>query len=276
MSQPKVSVLMPIRNGEQYLREAVRSIVDQSFEDWELIAVFDGCTDNSEDVVNQFRDARIRALRLSPPGGFPYALNFGLRQCEGDLIARMDQDDVSERDRLGTQVDVFEKRPALVVLGTSAQLINEMSAPIGHRSVVTGSRRVAMSLLWRNQLVHPSVMFRKSVVIGLGGYDPRSSPIFEDYDLWLRVIGVGEVDNLPAPLLRYRRHGTQQSRGSRLFPGSLATLSRSRHRAGRQLGVPEFLLRLLDAYWFLTQLAHRIVVAGRTPIRQSSTSEKKA
>ena len=271
MKKPLVSVLMPIRNGERYLREAIQSIVDQSLEDWELVAVLDGCTDNSEKIVLAFPDQRIRVFHMKEPGGFPRTLNFGLDQCSAELVARMDQDDLCEKGRLATQVKAFATRPSLVVLGTSARTIDEASVITGLRAVVSGSRRVALSLLLRNQLIHPSVMFRRSVVIDLGGYDPASSPIFEDYDLWLRAIVRGDVDNLGEPLLRYRRHAGQQSRGSRLFPRALATLSRSRHEAGKYLHIPGLLLSLLDLYWLVTQVIHRIFVVQRQRTRQART-----
>lgn len=262
MTEPRVSILLPIRNGEPYLHDAVQSIVDQTFSDWELVAVLDGCTDGSEGVIEGFQDSRIKLFRMTAPGGFPYTLNFGLKQCRGELVARMDQDDISLPSRLERQIAVFDSRPALAVLGTSAQIVDESSRVVGYRRVVTGVRRVGLTLLWRNQLIHPAVMFRRSLILELGGYDPASSPIFEDYDLWLRAVGLGEVDNLEDSLLKYRRHGKQQSRGSRLFAQSLTTLSRSRRNAGKYLGVPGFALRLLDLYWLTTQVVHRIFVVG--------------
>jgi glycosyltransferase involved in cell wall biosynthesis len=262
MTQPRVSILLPIRNGEPYLREAVQSVVDQTFTDWEMVAVLDGSTDGSDRVVESFQDSRIRLFRMAPPGGFPYTLNFGLKRCRAELVARMDQDDICFPNRLGRQVAAFDSRPALAVLGTSAQIVDESSKVVGERSVVTGVRRVGTALLWRNQLIHPSVMFRRKLILDLGGYDPASSPIFEDYELWLRVVSRGEVDNLGEPLLKYRRHSRQQSRGSRLFAQALATLSRSRREAGKYLGLPGFALGLLDLYWLLTQVVHRIFVVG--------------
>jgi glycosyltransferase involved in cell wall biosynthesis len=262
MMPPRVSVLLPIRNGEPYLQEAVQSIIDQTFTDWEIVAIFDGCTDDSEVVVERFQDSRIKPFRMAPPGGFPYTLNFGLNQCRGDLVARMDQDDICLPMRFERQVAMFDSRPTLAVLGTSAQIVDESSRVVGSRAVATGARRVSVSLLWRNQLIHPAVMFRRSMILKLGGYDPRSSPIFEDYELWLRVVSRGEVDNLGEPLLKYRRHSRQQSRGSRLFAPALATLSRSRREAGKYLGLPGFALSLLDLYWFLRQVAHRIFIVG--------------
>jgi glycosyltransferase involved in cell wall biosynthesis len=198
------------------LHDAVQSIVDQTFSDWELVAVLDGCTDGSEGVIEGFQDSRIKLFRMTAPGGFPYTLNFGLKQCRGELVARMDQDDISLPSRLERQIAVFDSRPALAVLGTSAQIVDESSRVVGYRRVVTGVRRVGLTLLWRNQLIHPAVMFRRSLILELGGYDPASSPIFEDYDLWLRAVGLGEVDNLEDSLLKYRRHpaapGSSRSR----------------------------------------------------------------
>jgi GT2 family glycosyltransferase len=262
MTALRVSVLMPIHNGQAFLHEAVQSVVDQTLSDWELVAVLDRCTDNSEQIIRQFQDDRIRVFEAPSPGGFAVALNFGLSQCRADLVARLDHDDVCMPNRLAEQSEILAQRPALALLGTYAQIIDESSRIIGLRSVATGVRSVGFALLWRNQLIHPSVMFRRSVILNVGGYDPNAWPIFEDYDLWLRVVGHGEIDNLIEPLIAYRRHTRQWSRVSRLSSLALATLSKSRRQAGSWLGVPGFALQLLDAYWFLTQMIHRVFVVG--------------
>jgi GT2 family glycosyltransferase len=262
MKAPRVSVLMPIHNGEPFLQEAMQSVIDQTLSDWELVAVLDRCTDKSEQIVRQFRDDRIRVFELPPPGGFPYALNFGLTQCRAEFVARLDQDDLCVPTRLEKQFEIMTQRPAVAVIGTSAQIIDESSRIVGFRSVVTGVRSVCLALLRRNQLIHPSVMLRRSVILELGGYDPGASPIFEDYELWLRVVGRSEIDNIAEPLIAYRRHSRQQSRGSRLSSPALDTLSKSRRQAGTHLGVPGFALHLFDAYWFLTQVVHWLLVVG--------------
>lgn len=260
MTEPAVSVLLPIHNGSPFLREAVQSVVDQSFTDWELVAVLDRCTDNSEQVIRKFGDDRIRIFDMTPPGGFANALNFGLKQCRAELVARLDQDDVCLPNRLEKQLDTLARRPDLALLGTSARIMDESSQIVGFRTVITGVKALGMALLRRNQFIHPSVIFRKKLILDLGGYDPGAAPIFEDYDLWLRVVGHGDIDNLAEPLIAYRRHSRQQSRGSRLCAPSLNTLSRSRRKAGAYLGVPKLGLLLFDLYWFLTQLVHRIFV----------------
>jgi glycosyltransferase involved in cell wall biosynthesis len=261
--KPLVSVLMPIRNGERYLAEAVESVIGQTLQDWELVAVLDGCTDNSEAVVRGFADARIRVLSLPESAGFPRALNKGLGQCRGDLVARFDQDDVCMPTRLERQVSVLNERAELAVIGSAAEIIDESSRIVGFLAVRTGVRRLRLGLLLRNQLIHPSVMFRRSIVVELGGYDPQASPIFEDYDLWLRMLTRGDIDNLREPLISYRRHAGQQSRGSTLSRRAMRTVSESRRRAALQGGVPLMAVKAMEFAWLIGQIRHEVVVARR-------------
>ena len=206
-----ISVLMPIRNADRYLPEALDSLFAQSLREWELVAVLDRCTDRSLAILEEIRDSRIRIVDAPPPGGIATALNHGLALCKADYVARLDADDICNPRRLELQARSLERRPAIAALGSGAILIDERSQPIGVRSVVTGPRQVRRRLLWRNALIHPSVMFRRAVVVSLGGYKQISKG--QDYELWLRVAAYSDVDNLAEPLLFYRLHRDQHSRG---------------------------------------------------------------
>jgi glycosyltransferase involved in cell wall biosynthesis len=254
---------MPIHNGEQFVAEAIQSLIAQTHTNWELIAVLDGCTDETEAAIRRFRDSRLRIIPLTPPGGFARALNYGLEHCQSELVARLDHDDVSLPTRLERQVDYLTTRPQLALLGTGAKIIDESGKVVGLRAVTTGVRFVCHGLLWRNQLIHPSVMFRRSLISSLGGYNGDATPILEDYDLWLRVIGHGEIDNLPDPLIAYRRRSGQMSRGSTVSRRSMRTLSRSRHGAARRLGVPRSASYFMELMWLAAQMRHEIRVVNR-------------
>ena len=95
---------MPIHNGEQFVAEAIQSLIAQTHTNWELVAVLDGCTDETEAAIRRFRDSRLRMIPLTPPGGFARALNYGLEHCQSELVARLDHDDVSLPTRLERQV----------------------------------------------------------------------------------------------------------------------------------------------------------------------------
>jgi glycosyltransferase involved in cell wall biosynthesis len=261
---------MPIHNGEPYIRTAIESVIAQTMQDWELVAVVDGSQDNSEKVVRTFDDRRIRVFPMPPPGGFPRALNFGLAQCRAELVARFDQDDICAPNRLELQFAELSKRPNLAVLGSAATMIDGSSQMIGSLPVPTGVERVSRGLLKRNQLIHPSVMFRRSVIRDLGGYDPAASPIFEDYHLWLRVVGHCEIDNLSDELIMYRRHPNQQTRGSTLSANALKTVAKARRQAGMALGISFTKLALYDFAYRLAQVRHELVIVRRAVQRRES------
>ena len=254
---------MPIHNGEQYVVEAIQSLIVQTHTNWELVAVLDGCTDGTEAAIRRFDDSRLRIVPMTPPGGFARALNYGLEQCRSEFVARLDHDDISLPTRLERQVECLTIRPQLALLGTSANIIDESGRLVGFRAVTIGTGAVCRGLLWRNQLIHPSVMFRRSLISSLGGYNGDATPILEDYDLWLRVIGHGEIDNIRDPLIEYRRRSGQMSRGSTVSRQSMRTLSRSRHRAARRLGVPRPATYFMELMWLAAQMRHEVRVVNR-------------
>jgi len=153
-------------------------------------------------------DPRLRRVRLDRRTGLPGALNAGLQVCRGSLVARLDADDRCLAHRIQRQVNTMEQRPNLVALGASALLVDRVGRSIGRRDALTGSAVVLNRLRWRNALIHPSVMFRRDMVNSLGGYS-RAAGRFEDYELWLRLATVGELDNLDEPLVAYRLHPGQ-------------------------------------------------------------------
>jgi hypothetical protein len=232
---PEISVLMPIYNGQRYLGESIQSLMDQTHRSWELVAVLDRCTDHSREILESAKDARIRVTE-SPTPGIVAALNHGLRLCRSDFVARLDSDDVCESTRLATQRAYLQRHPTVAAVGSSATLIDADGRVVGVRLVVSGRHRVARRLIWRNALIHPSVTFRREVVLSLGGYNAACGRM-EDYDLWLRLVGAMDVDNVDTPLIRYRIHPAQSSRRFRLHEIKFGMLGASRRQAARRAGV---------------------------------------
>lgn len=206
---PRVSVVMPVRDGEGFVGAAIESMLGQTLADLELIVIDDGSRDATAEIVaaHTAADSRIR-VHACRERGLVAALNEGCALATSDLIARMDADDVAEPHRLARQVETLARDHATVLLGAWVTQMDEAGRSI---SVVRYPESPGAELLDRNCFAHPTVVFRRDAFEQAGGY--RSLfPHAEDYDLWLRLAEVGRVANLPEPLLRYRVHAGQVTR----------------------------------------------------------------
>ena len=211
-----ISILLPFRNAEQTLGECLDSIQKQSFEPFEVIAVDDNSNDGSRSIVEKLDDERFRCSP-NPSRGLVSALNFGLTLCQFDLIARMDADDLMASNRLSCQFEHFLHTPDLKLSATQADLFPEQAIKAGYKAYMQWQNQVLTHEQIRNNMfvespfAHPSVMFEKSCVIGLGGYREGSFP--EDYDLWLRLYEQGyRMEKLPSVLLHWRESPSRTSR----------------------------------------------------------------
>lgn len=220
---------MAVRNGQQWLSDALDSICKQTFSDFELLVIDDGSTDATPEILTecQARDPRLRVIRQEPIGLIA-ALNRGLEAARGPLIARLDADDVALPERLQKQVRFLEQHPDVVLLGTWAQVIDE-SNEVKHRERQPPSDRDALilTLSRTNPFIHSTVMFRTAIARSLGGYRPAFEAA-EDYDLWLRLCEIGQIAILPDVLICYREHGgnvTKTSAIQQIFSARLAKLS---------------------------------------------------
>lgn len=228
---PKVSVILPIYNAERYLESAIRSILRQSFFDFELIAVDDGSTDHSGMILDWLatQDVRIVILRQSN-AGVTKALNAGLAIARGDYIARMDADDIAQPNRFARQVAELDKRPDVVALGTQFCLIDPEGRPLKKVPVPLDHADLDQQLFARQDLsiCHPSVMMRAKALKEIGGYDERYSSA-QDVDLFLRLAEVGELANLEDELMNYRIH--TQSMGYQVRSAQIQNAWRAGKRA---------------------------------------------
>lgn len=211
---PRVSVLMPVRDGARFLREAVESILGQTFRDWELVAVDDGSTDGSRAILERYArvDGRVRVLSR-PATGIVGALNDGLRECRGEYLARMDADDVSMPERLELQVAHMEAHPDCAGVGAWVTFVDPQGWPLFRWEMATGHEDIIRELLGGGNggLVHPAMMFRLEIVRRVGGYDPEYEWV-EDVELFHRLASVGRLSVLPRVLLRYRQHARSVNR----------------------------------------------------------------
>lgn len=208
---PKISILLPFHGECEYIVEAIKSCLIQSFESFELILINDRAILKTLAKVDEFIfDSRVRVV-TAPKPGIVEALNYGLTLAKGDYIARMDADDLMEPQRLLEQYKEFKTRENLVLLGTQVNYINNSSLIIGRSFFPTGAKKVKKKLELKNVIAHPSAMYPKEIAIKVGGYRDIFAHA-EDFDLWSRISRLGEIDNLKIPLLRYRQHSNQVSR----------------------------------------------------------------
>ena len=195
---------MPVWRADlEYLRQAIESLRTQTLADWELI-VMEDAPFRAAPVIARFCDDRIVHIERPAKTSLADALNSGLDVCRADLIARFDGDDICLPDRLAAQVGYLEIHPEVVAVGTSLTVIDASGEVIGHRAMPSSPSAVADAMRRYDAIAHPSVMFRKHVVVGMGGYHNVAT---EDYDLWCRMIQAGQLlANLSDEFLRYRFH----------------------------------------------------------------------
>jgi len=203
---PAVTVLMPVRNGERWLEQSLRSVALQTIHDFEFLIVDNGSTDRTPEILARAcaGDQRFIALR-EPHRGIVPALNTGLAAARAPLIARLDADDMALPNRLERQLDFMSCHPEVGLLGSWADVIDTRGKVYGHRRPLTGHDDLVRILKFSNPFIHPAVMFRTELVRRLGGYR-AAFEVSEDYDLWLRMSEVTVLANLPEPLVFYRLH----------------------------------------------------------------------
>lgn len=203
MSSPKVTVLMPVYNGETYLPEAIGSILNQTFADFEFLIIDDGSTDSSWNILNNFNDARIRLVKNNQNIGIAKTLNKGLQLAKGNYVARMDADDRCFPERLQRQKAFLDENLNFAMVGSWVEVIDEIGRKIKKINFPIVSYLLRWRLLYTNTFVHSAVMYRKNAVLGIGGYFDKYEHA-EDYDLWSRLSTHFEVANIPAVLVSWR------------------------------------------------------------------------
>ena len=208
-SVPKVSVLMTIYNAERYLREAIDSVVAQTFGDWELIAVENGSADASPTILASYADDRIRTYFLPQNIGRTPALRYAFDHAQGEYIAILDADDVALPHRFATQCEFLDDRSEYAAIGSHVHVINSRSKKVSSPIVPSTDRDIQWVVLFGSPLLHSSVIMRRDIVCELGGYDETFS-YAQDYALWSCFITKGyRMMNLPDVLTHIRTHDDQ-------------------------------------------------------------------
>lgn len=213
---PRISVLLPVYNGEKFLREAVDSVLAQTFTDFEFIIVDDGSTDDSVNIIRSYSDERIRLLKLEQNCGISVALNQGLSVAVGEFIARMDSDDICDPKRFAAQVQFLDDHPSIDIVGCSLEIIDPHSQPTGE---IWEYFHSALGLRWRTffdiPVAHPAVMMRRWIV-DTGVRYTNDHKQAEDFGLWSALNLKVHFSNIQRVLLKYRIHRLSVSKSQDL------------------------------------------------------------
>lgn len=214
VATPRVTVLMSVYNGLPEVEEAVRSILAQTFADFEFLIIDDGSTDGSSTVLDRWADGdpRVRVLHQENRG-LSHSLRRGVEEARGELIARQDADDVSEPERLERQVAFLEAHPDVVLVGTGATVLDKHGRRLWDAAVETDDAVLRGMLRSTSPFYHGSTMFRRDATLAAGSY--RTEPHVEDIFLWRALAKAGRIANLPEPLYRFRLSPTSQNNVTR-------------------------------------------------------------
>ncbi len=225
---PKVSVLLCAYNGERFIRQALQSIYDQTYQDFEVVIVDDASNDATPEILREMKDSRTVIYRNAENQGLTKSLNIGLRFCRGEYVARMDADDVSHERRFEKEVEVLDTHPRCLAVGTWCHRIDEEGRIVGQWKPRTTSEEIRERLMTTNAVVHGSAMIRRAALVQAGGYDD-SYEYAQDYDLWLRLSERGDILNVPEHL--YSLRSSSEAISTRLTSEQDACAARARQAA---------------------------------------------
>lgn len=208
MLTPEISVILPVYNGERFLSDALASLDAQTFRRFEVIAIDDGSTDRSGEILEKHAgcDSRVRVIRRSNTG-IVGALNEALALAQGEFAARMDADDICMPERFASQITYLRTHLDCVAVGGEVVFTDPTARPLIRSQLAHDHDAILKELLAGNggALVHPAVMFRRSAVVAVGAYREEFRYV-EDLELYLRLISRGRLANLPETVLHYRQH----------------------------------------------------------------------
>jgi glycosyltransferase involved in cell wall biosynthesis len=265
---PRVSVVIPVFKAATTVEAAIRSILDQDFTDFEILAVYDVSPDDTVAILERMagEDSRLRLLcNPDSPGllrRMPAALNHGFEHAQGEYIARMDADDIALPGRLSTQIAFLDARPDVGMCGMSMTLMNQDGADLRELAAVCGPERLRVLAQYGPPLYHPTWMFRKTILETLKGYRDMYS---EDYDFQLRALDAGFVlDNCPQTGLRYRLASGHRALLLAQKSNRFAFRMHRRRRRGQDDGFnrESLLAAVRPSRWGIERMAQRIMEYG--------------
>jgi glycosyltransferase involved in cell wall biosynthesis len=236
----RVAVLLPARDGDPFLADALSSLKNQTYQNWFCYLIADGDRSHATRVATAQLPCDQFRVHVYPikERGLASGLNFGLQNIDEDLVARLDSDDVCLPNRLASQVHVLTSNANFQMTCSSTEWINSESQDLKSKALPLSESSIGEQLGWFNPITHSSVMYRRELVLSLGGYNPLARGC-EDYDLWLRMLNKrpGSIFFSQEPLVKYRKHQYQLTRKS-MVGRQLRVISASRREylgTGRSL-----------------------------------------
>ena len=216
---PRVSVIMGVNRADPFMGSAINSILNQTFRSFEFLIIVDaGCPEMKQQVIElSAGDSRVRILESPAVGGFAFALNLGIAESRGEYIARMDGDDVSRSERFEEQVRYLDENKDVDVLGCRVELIDSASKSVERSYPYFQSNRdIRRVIPFRNPLMHPALMFRKSALLSVQGY--KYGHTSEDHEMFIRMARNPKIGfyNMDKVLFEHRRHDQQGTGLSRI------------------------------------------------------------
>ncbi len=205
----EISVILPVYNAASFVGEAIKSLLNQTFTDFEILALNDGSTDQSEQVILGFKDDRIRYIVSEENKGLIHQLNLGIKEAQGKYIARLDADDIAFPERLSIQYRFMQENPTVVLCGSYASVMGDETRILSHAKEDADIR---IELLQHNAFIHSTVMYRKDIIEKHNLVFDEHYKHAEDYHMWVLLSSFGKLANIPQSLIQYRMHEHQVSR----------------------------------------------------------------
>lgn len=206
MEKDKVSIIIPLYNSEKYISDSLESLLNQTYSNIEILIFNDGSTDRSKEIVESYKDNRIKFINYKKNEGYLKRLNEGIDIADGEFIARMDSDDIAHAERIETQIKFFNSNPEYSFCCTNIEVFdNNMNIQPSWMKPLNG-KYLKYSLLFSNNICHPSVMIRKSL---FNKFDLKYNSKYysaEDYELWTRIAKITNLGFIENKLLNYRVH----------------------------------------------------------------------
>jgi glycosyltransferase involved in cell wall biosynthesis len=204
----QVSIILPVYNGEAHLKQAINSVLLQSYSDWELIVIDDGSTDTTASIIQSYvsKDSRVRQIIHEKNLGLVTSLNEGVAVSAGSFLARLDCDDYwPSPDKLNKQMEFLGQHPRCGLVGTWAEMLDMQGKRLYDFKPPANDVAIRKQILWHNCFVHSGIIIRKNILRQAGGYKLEDLHV-EDYALWLRAGKISALANLPEVLVKYRKN----------------------------------------------------------------------
>lgn len=203
MSENLISIIMPVKDAEPYIRDSVESILSQTYDNLEFVIIDDGSTDNTLNIIESYKDDRIKLYKRESLGLIEQ-LNFGIKESSGNFIARMDADDIVNPDKLKLQIDFLKQNMGIQLVGTNFEFIDEKGNSLMQKTLPEKHEDIEFMMPFIDSVLHSSILTYKNILVESGGYDKEYTSA-EDDELFLRLLSRGyRMHNIQLPLYKYR------------------------------------------------------------------------